>query len=198
MPRRFSNFLPKIGEITTEGITGGALAIPAGAFFAYIGLQWWSSWYPGSDPGGGGYVAQRMMSAKDEKHSLFATLWFTIANYAVRPWPWILVALAALVLLPRSQSPEAVKAQYPVMYEKVVEAYNHQELLSSNDPLYKSPEFQKVYNEYENTVDPGVMYPKLMLMYLPTGFLGMLIAVFLSSLYVYDCISTKLGNFLYD
>ena len=175
------NFLPKIGELTTEGITGGALAIPAGAFFAYIGLQWWSSWYPGSDPGGGGYVAQRMMSAKDEKHSLFATLWFTIANYAVRPWPWILVALAALVLLPRSESPEAVKAQYPAMYEKVVEAYDHQELLSTNDPLYKSPEFLEVYNEYENTVDPGVMYPKLMLMYLPTGFLGMLIAVFLAA-----------------
>lgn len=175
------NFLPKVGEITTEGITGGVLAIPVGAFFAYIGLQWWSSWYPGSDPGGGGYVAQRMMSAKDEKHSLFATLWFTIANYTVRPWPWILVALAALVLLPRAQSPEVIKAQHPVLYEKVVEAYNHQELLSSSDPVYKSPEFKKVYDEYENTVDPGVMYPKLMLMYLPTGFLGMLIAVFLAA-----------------
>ena len=175
------NFLPKVGEITTEGITGGVLAIPVGAFFAYIGLQWWSSWYPGSDPGGGGYVAQRMMSAKDEKHSLFATLWFTIANYAVRPWPWILVALAALVLLPRAESPEVIKAQNPVLYEKVVEAYKHQELLSSNDPVYKSPEFLKVYNEYENTIDPGVMYPKLMLMYLPAGFLGMLIAVFLAA-----------------
>jgi solute:Na+ symporter, SSS family len=175
------NFLPKVGKITTEGITGGVLAIPVGAFFAYIGLQWWSSWYPGSDPGGGGYVAQRMMSAKDEKHSLFATLWFTIANYTVRPWPWILVALAALVLLPRAQSPDVIKAQHPVLYEKVVEAYNHQELLSSNDPVYQSPEFKKVYDEYENTVDPGVMYPKLMLMYLPTGFLGMLIAVFLAA-----------------
>ncbi|MFZ0456332.1 MAG: sodium:solute symporter family protein [Ignavibacteriaceae bacterium] len=175
------NFFPKVGKISVEGITGGVLAIPVGAFFAYIGLQWWSSWYPGSDPGGGGYVAQRMMSAKDEKHSLFATLWFTIANYTVRPWPWILVALAALVLLPRAQSPEVIKAQYPVLYEKVVEAYNHQELLTSNDPVYQSPEFKKVYDEYENTVDPGVMYPKLMLMYLPTGFLGMLIAVFLAA-----------------
>lgn len=175
------DFLPKVGEISTEGITGGVLAIPVGAFFAYIGLQWWSSWYPGSDPGGGGYIAQRMMSAKDEKHSLFATLWFTIANYTVRPWPWILVALAALVLLPRAQNPEAIKSQHPVLYEKVVEAYNHQELLNSDDPVYRSPEFKKVYDEYENTVDPGVMYPKLMLMYLPTGFLGMLIAVFLAA-----------------
>jgi Na+/proline symporter len=175
------DFLPKVGGVSAEGITGGALAISAGAFFAYIGLQWWSSWYPGSDPGGGGYVAQRMMSAKDEKHSLFATLWFTIANYTVRPWPWILVALAALVLLPRAQSPDVIKAQNPALYEKVVQAYNHQELLTSNDPLYKSQKFKEVYNEYENTVDPGVMYPKLMLMYLPTGFLGMLIAVFLAA-----------------
>jgi Na+/proline symporter len=175
------DFLPKIGNMSASGITGGALAIPAGAFLAYVGLQWWSSWYPGSDPGGGGYVAQRMMSAKDEKHSLFATLWFTIANYAVRPWPWILVALAALVLLPRAQSPEVIEKQNPAMYEKVVQAYNDQRLLSSNDPLYKSAEFQKVYQEYENTVDPGVMYPKLMLMYLPTGFLGLLIAVFLAA-----------------
>jgi SSS family solute:Na+ symporter len=175
------NFLPRVGKLSAEGITGGALAISAGAFFAYIGLQWWSSWYPGSDPGGGGYVAQRMMSAKDEKHSLFATLWFTIANYAVRPWPWILVALAALVLLPRAANTEIIKSQNPVLYEKAVEAYNHQELLNSNDPVYKSPEFLKVYNEYENTIDPGVMYPKLMLMYLPAGFLGMLIAVFLAA-----------------
>jgi solute:Na+ symporter, SSS family len=175
------DFLPKIGNMSASGITGGALAIPAGAFLAYVGLQWWSSWYPGSDPGGGGYVAQRMMSAKDEKHSLFATLWFTIANYAVRPWPWILVALAALVLLPRAQSPEVIQKQNPVLYETVVQAYNHQELLNSNSPIYKSPEFEKMYQEYENTVDPGVMYPKLMLMYLPTGFLGLLIAVFLAA-----------------
>ncbi len=71
-----------------------------GAFLAYVGVQWWASWYPGAEPGGGGYIAQRMMSAKNEKHSLFATLWFTIAHYCVRPWPWILVALATLVLYP--------------------------------------------------------------------------------------------------
>jgi len=176
------DFLPKIGSMSSAGsITGGVLAIPVGAFFAYIGLQWWSSWYPGSDPGGGGYVAQRMMSAKDEKNSLFATLWFTIANYAVRPWPWILVALAALVLLPRAQDPAVIQKQYPTVYNEVVQAYNHQDLLSSSNPIYHTQKFKKVYQEYENTVDPGVMYPKLMLMYLPTGFLGLLIAVFLAA-----------------
>jgi solute:Na+ symporter, SSS family len=175
------DFFPRIGEISAEGITGGVLAIPAGAFFAYVGLQWWSSWYPGADPGGGGYIAQRMMSAKDEKHSLFATLWFTIAHYALRPWPWIIVALAALVLLPRAESTDAIRSENPVLYEKVEEAFNNKHLFKSDDPLYASEEFLNLYEKYENTVDPGVMYPKLMIKYLPVGFLGLLIAVFLAA-----------------
>src|SRR3989449_4639837 len=72
--------------------------MPMITFFVYIGVNWWASWYPGAEPGGGGYVAQRMMSAKDEKHSLLATLWFQIAHYCIRPWPWIIVGLATLVL----------------------------------------------------------------------------------------------------
>jgi len=176
-----TSFLPRIGDVTVEGITGGALAIPIGAFLAYIGLQWWSSWYPGADPGGGGYIAQRMMSAKDEKQSLFATLWFTIAHYTVRPWPWILVALAALILLPRGESSDAIKKENPILFERVEEAYKDQALLKSGDPTYKSPEFLNLYEKYENTVDPGVMFPKLMLKYLPAGFLGLLIAVFLAA-----------------
>jgi Na+/proline symporter len=175
------DFLPRIGETTAGGVTGGVLAIPAGAFMAYIGLQWWSAWYPGADPGGGGYVAQRMMSAKDEKHSLFATLWFTIAHYTIRPWPWILVALAALVLLPRVESPEMIQAENPALYATVVEAYNNPALQRSADPSYQSPEFQAMYEKYENTVDPGVMFPKLMLRYMPVGMIGLLIAVFLAA-----------------
>ena len=74
--------------------------MPAITLFVYLGVNWWASWYPGAEPGGGGYVAQRIFSAKNERHGLFATLWFNIAHYAVRPWPWILTALASLVLYP--------------------------------------------------------------------------------------------------
>jgi solute:Na+ symporter, SSS family len=70
------------------------------SFLVLLSLNWWASWYPGAEPGGGGYIAQRIFSAKDEKHSLGATLWFNIAHYALRPWPWIMTALVALVLLP--------------------------------------------------------------------------------------------------
>ena len=65
-----------------------------------LAVQWWSSWYPGAEPGGGGYIAQRMFAAKDENHAIGATFFFNIMHYALRPWPWILVALASLVVFP--------------------------------------------------------------------------------------------------
>lgn len=102
LPQWVFHFFPTVGAAQTGA--GGILSLTALAFIAYLGVQWWASWYPGAEPGGGGYVAQRMMSAKDEKHSLFATLWFTIAHYAVRPWPWILVALVSLVMFPELDS----------------------------------------------------------------------------------------------
>ena len=93
------NMLPTV-TVGTAAEGAGALTLSGLAFVAYIGVQWWGSWYPGNEPGGGGYIAQRMMSAKNEQHSLFATLWFTVAHYCLRPWPWIIVALCALVMFP--------------------------------------------------------------------------------------------------
>ncbi len=102
LPESTFRMLPTLGNVA-EG--GAVLTLTAASFFAYVGVQWWSSWYPGAEPGGGGYIAQRMMSAKDERHSLLATLWFTVAHYCLRPWPWIIVALAALVLYPGLDDP---------------------------------------------------------------------------------------------
>jgi len=90
------NFLPDLHSAWMPLIT----------FLVYVSLNWWATWYPGAEPGGGGYIAQRMFSAKDEKHSLLATLWFNIAHYGIRPWPWILVALASLILYPGLADPE--------------------------------------------------------------------------------------------
>ncbi len=72
--------------------------LPVLTFLTYLGVQWWSAWYPGAEPGGGGSVAQRMFCARDEKNSLGATLWFNIAHYALRPWPWIITGLVALAV----------------------------------------------------------------------------------------------------
>ena len=69
-------------------------------FIIPIAVQWWAVWYPGAEPGGGGYIAQRMLSAKDEKNAVYSTLLFNVAHYAIRPWPWILIALASIIIYP--------------------------------------------------------------------------------------------------
>lgn len=89
----------------------------AAVFIVPIAVQWWSTWYPGAEPGGGGYVAQRMLAAKDESHALKATLWFNVAHYALRPWPWIIVALASLILYP---SLESIQAAFPHVNPEIV------------------------------------------------------------------------------
>jgi Na+/proline symporter len=82
----------------------------AAVFVLPIAVQWWSTWYPGSEPGGGGYVAQRMLASRNERDAMRATLWFNIAHYALRPWPWILVALASIAVYPTLDS---IAARFP-------------------------------------------------------------------------------------
>lgn len=69
-----------------------------------LAVQWWSVWYPGAEPGGGGYIAQRMLAAKDEKHAIWATLFFIVAHYALRPWPWIVIGLASIIVFPNIEN----------------------------------------------------------------------------------------------
>ena len=97
-------FLPDF----SHGITAETLwMVPVANFCVYLGLQWWAFWYPGAEPGGGGYIAQRIFSARDEKQGLLSVLWFNIAHYAIRPWPWIVTGLAVIVLYPGLKHPEA-------------------------------------------------------------------------------------------
>ncbi len=91
------------------------VAIPL--FFIPLAVQWWSVWYPGAEPGGGGYIAQRMLSAKDERDAVKATLFFNIAHYSLRPWPWILIALASLVVFPDLAN---IKASFPGIDDSIV------------------------------------------------------------------------------
>ena len=92
----FLSFVPDLHSVWMPAIT----------FFVYIAVNWWATWYPGAEPGGGGYVAQRMFSAKDERNSLLATLWFNIAHYALRPPWWVVVGMASVILYPHLQDPE--------------------------------------------------------------------------------------------
>jgi solute:Na+ symporter, SSS family len=91
----------------SRGITAQPLwTLPVITFLVYLGVQWWAFWYPGAEPGGGGYIAQRIFSSRDERQGLLSVLWFNVAHYALRPWPWILTALAAIVLYPNLEHPE--------------------------------------------------------------------------------------------
>lgn len=105
-------FLPDFSE-------DGA-AIPIGIFAVLVLSQWWATWYPGSEPGGGGYIVQRMASCKDEGHAVKATLFFQLAHYCLRPWPWILVAFAAIAMHPelRAEGVDA-GAGYPMVIREL-------------------------------------------------------------------------------
>jgi Na+/proline symporter len=102
------NILPDFNN--TEALVS-LLVIP-------LAVQWWAAYYPGAEPGGGGYVAQRMLAAKDEKNAVGATLLFNIAHYALRPWPWIIIALCSLVLFPDL---DALKAAFPNISQEVID-----------------------------------------------------------------------------
>ena len=91
-------FGPAVVNIFPDG--SAPWMLPLLTLAVYLGVNWWASWYPGAEPGGGGYVAQRIFSTRDERQGLLATLWFNVAHYALRPWPWIIVALCAVVLYP--------------------------------------------------------------------------------------------------
>ena len=133
----------------------------ATVFLIPIAVQWWSTWYPGAEPGGGGYAAQRMLAARSERDSMGATLWFNIAHYALRPWPWILVALASLVV-------------YPTL-DSIAEAFPHL------DP---------------SIVRHDLAYPA-MLVFLPHGLLGLVVASLAAALMSTISTHLKLGRLLH-
>ncbi len=121
--------LPQVGGLSTllqhEAVSGKLSLLPDFSkpevfiplFLIPIAVQWWSVWYPGAEPGGGGYIAQRMLSAKDENHAVWATFAFNIMHYALRPWPWIFVALASLIVFPDIA---ALQKAFPHLDPKVV------------------------------------------------------------------------------
>ena len=125
------SFFPKLVPAEGGGYTAESMNLLVSVFVIPVAVQWWSVWYPGAEPGGGGYMAQRMLAAKNEKHATGAVLLFNAAHYGLRPWPWILVALASLVVFPSLDSLQAAfphipadkighDLAYPAMLQKVL------------------------------------------------------------------------------
>ena len=202
LPASSLDFFPRIDSAGS----GTGLAIGIGAFFAYFGMMWWSAWYPGAEPGGGGYIAQRVMSTKDETHAVGATLFFNFAHYALRPWPWILVGLAAITLF---QLPSQVPAELQSALTEVqaMEGYQPQWLVGDAAPedlpsatkvlvvreglrqaAQNSPALAEALKYH---VDPRFGYIFAMKHYLPAGWMGLMLVAFFSA--YMSTISTQLN-----
>ena len=156
-------------------------------------VQWWSVWYPGAEPGGGSYVAQRMLAAKSESHAVGATLFFNFCHYAVRPWPWILVALASLIVFPlnagnpeiRNLTPQEIRDLPPhLIYEETREEVKTIKIKENYALRMKYSEIP------EGMIRDDLAYPA-MLTYLPPGLFGLM---FVSLLAAYmSTIATQLN-----
>lgn len=127
------SLFPKLIAKEGGGYTAESINLMVTVLVIPLAVQWWSVWYPGAEPGGGGYIAQRMLAAKDEKNAVGAVLLFNIAHYAIRPWPWIIVALCSVVVFPDNRSlaeafphldPGIINDDlaYPAMLQKVLPA----------------------------------------------------------------------------
>ncbi|MFC4993993.1 sodium:solute symporter family protein [Rubritalea tangerina] len=172
-----------------------------GLFILPLAVQWWAAWYPGAEPGGGGYLAQRMLAAKNEKHAVGATLFFQVAHYAARPWPWIIVALASMVVFPMGTIKEREAAADQLASPEVVaiveqiqtnpEAVSEEDKALVEDLTFTSKGLASLRAGFdEKTVpndklDHDLAY-SAMLNYLPAGWFGLvltsLIAAYMSTI----------------
>ena len=179
LPEETFSFLPEVGG-TEE--SGKSYQIGIASFLAFFGMIWWTSWYPGAEPGGGGYNAQRMLSTKNERDSFLASALFQIGHYAIRPWPWIIVALSAIVLYGnggnlKEETPDFITYEYLIGQGDSeplteVEQLEYKEWLAQWEPIYKDrlPEALKYQRDYR------FGYIFIMRDFLPKGVLGMLLA----------------------
>ena len=187
LPASYFDFFPSVNAPTSDqpGLFS-TLSLSIGAFLSFVVVQWWASWYPGAEPGGGGYIAQRMMSCKTEKDAIYATLFFQIAHYCIRPWPWILVGLAAVSLY----SPEFTLDQ-PLaeqVYQLKADGIELEDI-GAHLPEYTSNAEVKKSVDYIYNYRLGYVYT--MLDFLPNGLRGLLIVAFLAA--YLSTISTQLN-----
>ncbi|GAB5538008.1 MAG: Na+:solute symporter [Salibacteraceae bacterium] len=170
LPESTFNFFPSIGLTGGSALNGFGLTV--GAFLSFVAIQWWASWYPGAEPGGGGYIAQRMMSTRSEKEAVWATLLFQIGHYCIRPWPWILVGLCAIALY-------APEIHNPDLYNLLEQSNSttSSEFLSE----YPTSSFENSTRQIEYYYAPRLGFVFAMRDYLPNGLMGLLLTAFIAA-----------------
>lgn len=184
LPSHYFDFFPSLDGSAASNFH--VFSVSMGAFLAFVAVQWWASWYPGAEPGGGGYIAQRMMSVKTEKDSLKATLFFQVAHYVLRPWPWIIVALAAITLYAPEYAIDNT-ATSDLIYSLKAEGKTMEEVMMAV-PNSSEVEVSKAIN-YAYNQRLGYVYA--MQDFLPNGLKGLLLVAFLAA--YLSTISTQLN-----
>jgi len=194
LPASSLDFVPQISSASSELPISSQLhgfGLTLGAFFSFIAIQWWASWYPGAEPGGGGYIAQRMMSTKTEKDAIWATLLFQVGHYCIRPWPWIIVGLCAIVLY----TPQDEKLINDISYFSEPHSELQREPETENISITKegtqsSEDFLTLFPSLRNTdaerqvkyhFEPRLGFVFAMRQFLPIGLVGLLLVAFIAA-----------------
>ncbi|MDP4842850.1 MAG: Na+:solute symporter [Salibacteraceae bacterium] len=167
-------FVPSISQPSGNDLLQG-FGLTIGAFLAFVGVQWWSSWYPGAEPGGGGYIAQRMMSTRSEKDAVWATLLFQVGHYCVRPWPWIIVGLCAIMLYSGTDSHPELKDALIAAQANGVSTSTA--FMDQNAQFGSERELQVINYHY----NPRMGFVFAMKDFLPNGLRGLLLVAFIAA-----------------
>jgi len=178
LPPQTFDFLPSFSSGGSDLAHGFSLSI--GAFLSFVAIQWWSSWYPGAEPGGGGYVAQRMMSTRSERDSVWATLLFQVGHYCIRPWPWIIVGLCAIALY----SPEFNNVELFSQLEQHKTSTAEFEKITTSEGFIAEYPADYSFNDIQNIeyyYKPRLGFVFAMRDYLPTGLVGLLFTAFIAA-----------------
>ena len=184
LPQHYFDFFPSLDNEAASNFH--VFSVSIGAFLSFVAVQWWASWYPGAEPGGGGYIAQRMMSVKTEKDSLKATLFFQVAHYVLRPWPWIIVALAAITLYaPEYAMPDTATAD--MVYAMKDQGSSMEEVMAA----IPNSENGDIHRSIEYAFNQRLGYVYAMQDFLPNGLKGLLLVAFLAA--YLSTISTQLN-----
>lgn len=190
LPDGATDFVPSIGGSAT---TMNGFGLTIGAFLSFVAIQWWSSWYPGSEPGGGGYIAQRMMSTRSEKESVWATLLFQVGHYCVRPWPWIVVGLCAIVLYSPALNDPELETQLQYFSQPHAVLQTQPEVVVDSilvTGAEKSEHFLALFPSYVGTdrqelvayhYSPKLGFVYAMRDFLPVGLVGLLLVAFIAA-----------------
>lgn len=195
LPAETFNFFPALGSDSGSSGSGHFFGLTIGAFLAFVGIQWWSSWYPGAEPGGGGYVAQRMMSTRSEEDAVWATLLFQIGHYCIRPWPWIIVGLCAIALYSPEINDQELNNKLNYFSEsrqvenlQIAPSVQVDSLIASG--VTSKEEFFKLFPEYNSGeaakmvayhYEPRFGFVYSMRDFLPNGLRGLLLAAFIAA-----------------